>query len=446
MLRATTGIQPRQPHCLRGDPCLCWSPFERSRFLIGRPSYRRRPPVRRYNSSPPGTSLVERVGGHGTKGLDYDKDSTAVLNARPVASGLFCSHTGLCCLRSCPGMFTDPTKTQLASLLRNQSLTNLHACLSQSLPSLSVNPTNPPPVRSITWATRTTADVPTSQPSLKSSTISDIVSPPPKYNALLCLFKNILTDIILITDKLILKLHNLRLPLRPQMMLTLSTPAQQGVESDNHNLTPPGKEPMSGCFSSRWGCETFPEQQQQQEAAFRLKIHIPFIVKRADKHKHWLTGAQRDVNKAWECDTPTVPVRVEYHLTVTCASKASTRSCVTRRQDAAAGAKPVLGFDPVYHGLLSVLRNKAMKGKRDVDAPAPAPAADSSIQLQVKCTYEISLHLVVMVAGPAALLGRKSRVRPIVNGKNDNNSRSSSSSSVEDFLLPFCGEYNPERH
>ncbi len=45
----------------------------------------------------------------------------------------------------------------------------------------------------------------------------------------------------------------------------------------------------------------------------------------------------RDVNKAWECDTPTVPVRVEYHLTVTCASKASTRSCNSRCQDAAGG-------------------------------------------------------------------------------------------------------------
>lgn len=65
---------------------------------------------------------------------------------------------------------------------------------------------------------------------------------------------------------------------------------------------------------------------------------------------------------------------------------------------------------------------------------------------QVKCTYEIYLHLVVMVVGPAALLGRKLRVRPIVNSKNDNNSRSSSSSSVEDFLLPFCGGYNPARH
>lgn len=64
----------------------------------------------------------------------------------------------------------------------------------------------------------------------------------------------------------------------------------------------------------------------------------------------------------------------------------------------------------------------------------------------MKCTYEIYLHLVVMVVGPAALLGRKLRVRPIVNSKNDNNSRSSSSSSVEDFLLPFCGGYNPARH
>lgn len=61
----------------------------------------------------------------------------------------------------------------------------------------------------------------------------------------------------------------------------------------------------------------------------------------------------------------------------------------------------------------------------------------------MKCTYEIYLHLVVMVAGPAAILGRKLRLRPIVNSKNDNNS---SSSSVEDFLLPFCGGYNPARH
>lgn len=45
-----------------------------------------------------------------------------------------------------------------------------------------------------------------------------------------------------------------------------------------------------------------------------------------------LTG---DVNTAWECDTPTVPVSVECHLTVACASEASTRSCVSRCQDAA---------------------------------------------------------------------------------------------------------------
>lgn len=68
-----------------------------------------------------------------------------------------------------------------------------------------------------------------------------------------------------------------------------------------------------------------------------------------------------------------------------------------------------------------------------------------------RCTsevyFKISLHLVVMVAGPAALLGRKLRLRPIVNSKNDNISRSGS--SLEDFLfflLPFCGGYNPAKH
>lgn len=65
---------------------------------------------------------------------------------------------------------------------------------------------------------------------------------------------------------------------------------------------------------------------------------------------------------------------------------------------------------------------------------------------QVKCTYKIYLHLVVMVAGPAALLGRKLRLRPVVNSKNDNNS-GGSSSPAEDFLLPFSAEgYNPARH
>lgn len=45
-----------------------------------------------------------------------------------------------------------------------------------------------------------------------------------------------------------------------------------------------------------------------------------------------LTG---DVNAAWECDTPTVPVSAVCHLSVACASKASTRSCVSRCQNAA---------------------------------------------------------------------------------------------------------------
>lgn len=42
-----------------------------------------------------------------------------------------------------------------------------------------------------------------------------------------------------------------------------------------------------------------------------------------------------DVNTAWECDTPTVPVSVECHLSVACASEASTRSCFSRCRNAA---------------------------------------------------------------------------------------------------------------
>lgn len=43
-------------------------------------------------------------------------------------------------------VFTDPARTQLDSLISDQSLSNLHTRLSQSLLSLSGNPTNPPPV------------------------------------------------------------------------------------------------------------------------------------------------------------------------------------------------------------------------------------------------------------------------------------------------------------
>ena len=42
-----------------------------------------------------------------------------------------------------------------------------------------------------------------------------------------------------------------------------------------------------------------------------------------------------------------------------------------------------------------------LRGARGSSSLSVAPSA------QVKCTYEINLHLVVMVAGPAALLGRK---------------------------------------
>lgn len=45
-----------------------------------------------------------------------------------------------------PGLFTDPTQTQLASLLEDQSLSNLYACLSQPLLRLRVNPEDPPRV------------------------------------------------------------------------------------------------------------------------------------------------------------------------------------------------------------------------------------------------------------------------------------------------------------
>lgn len=51
-----------------------------------------------------------------------------------ISQGLSCSCPGLCCLRSCPGVFTDPTQTQLASLFYDQSLSNVYACLSQSTP------------------------------------------------------------------------------------------------------------------------------------------------------------------------------------------------------------------------------------------------------------------------------------------------------------------------
>lgn len=73
-----------------------------------------------------------------------------------------------------------------------------------------------------------------------------------------------------------------------------------------------------------------------------------------------------------------------------------------------------------------------------------------SLSLPVhKCTYEIYLHLVVMVAGPAErLTGRKLRLRPRVNNMSDNNSSSGGGSSAEDFLLPLhrCRGYNPARH
>lgn len=51
---------------------------------------------------------------------------------------------------------------------------------------------------------------------------------------------------------------------------------------------------------------------------------------------------------------------------------------------------------------------------------------------QVKCTYEICLHLVVMVTGPAAvLMDRKLSLRPVVD------SSSSSSRSAGGFCLPL---------
>lgn len=84
-----------------------------------------------------------------------------------------------------------------------------------------------------------------------------------------------------------------------------------------------------------------------------------------------LTG---DVNAAWECDTPTVPVSVECHLSVACTPKASTRSCVSHCGNAAGAfctSFPTLKGKGGHGHLSCLFSQHTAQGGQAVPVPSP---------------------------------------------------------------------------